>query len=203
MGRYCAALPRMKFVFCGGLDAPDWILTEIAVLSQITFIQMKRMVLQVSSELLGKGVDWDKVDKIAQKLEFNKSDVKAAFAAIRYIMSNAAKYDCEHGLLREELLQLGLPPELCDALCRTYKKHKDNLRLRLKKQTVRLPCLDKLDWRVDYVLSSSALKDVNTPTVSMKLDIGATSTSFEMTADKFLVLYQELKEARDQMGAFL
>jgi len=40
---------------------------------------------------------------------YSVSDVKAAVAAIRFIVSNAVKYDVEEGVLKHELQQLGLP----------------------------------------------------------------------------------------------
>lgn len=53
--------------------------------------------------------------------------------------------------------------------------------------------LEKVDWRVDYILSSSELKEVNDPSVQLRLhvknpDTGAVEpTSFAMSADKFRV----------------
>lgn len=54
--------------------------------------------------------------------------------------------------------------------------------------------LEAVNWRVDYTLSSSELKEVNEPTVQLKLqaqdpESGSTETTVvSVTADKFRVL---------------
>jgi len=54
--------------------------------------------------------------------------------------------------------------------------------------------LDSVSWRVDYVLSSSELKEVNEPEVHLKLqsqeaESGSTETTVvSVSADKFRVL---------------
>ena len=37
----------MKFKFCGDLDAPDWLLAEITVLSRITSVRFKLLSQQI------------------------------------------------------------------------------------------------------------------------------------------------------------
>lgn len=37
----------MKFKFCGDLDAPDWLLAEITVLSRITSVRFKLLAQQI------------------------------------------------------------------------------------------------------------------------------------------------------------
>ena len=72
------------------------------------------------------------------------------------------------------------------------------------------PEVDKLQsvgWRVDYILASSSLQDLNAPSVQLKLDIQKSSdgeskdesVSFELNADKFRVFLNELKTARTLM----
>jgi hypothetical protein len=79
--------------------------------------------------------------------------------------------------------------------------------------------LDGVDWRIDYLLSSSAAQELNMPSVQLQLKVKpSTSTtiqthSFDMSAEKFRVLLNgsssslliitslELKSARDAMDA--
>ena len=43
----CVATPaEARFHFCGGLDAPDWLLAEISVLSRISSVRIKLLALQ-------------------------------------------------------------------------------------------------------------------------------------------------------------
>jgi hypothetical protein len=94
----------MKFKFCGDLDAPDWLLLEIATLSKVGTVNFKLMVMQVMAELLGGEIDYAKLEKALS----DASDIKASVAALAFILNSAARYDIENGLLTNELQQLGL-----------------------------------------------------------------------------------------------
>ena len=54
--------------------------------------------------------------------------------------------------------------------------------------------LEAVDWRVDYILGSSELKDVNEPSVQLRLHIknpdddSVEPVSFNISADKFRIL---------------
>lgn len=73
---------------------------------------------------------------------------------------------------------------------------------------IKVDQLSSTDWRIDYILSSSSIQDLNAPSVQLKLNIkknsesGSTeaeAVSFEMNADKFRVFLAELKAARALM----
>eukprot|EP01117_Protostelium_nocturnum_P008928 TRINITY_DN3203_c0_g1_i1.p1 TRINITY_DN3203_c0_g1~~TRINITY_DN3203_c0_g1_i1.p1 ORF type:complete len:201 (+),score=70.60 TRINITY_DN3203_c0_g1_i1:76-678(+) len=196
----------MKFKFCGDLDAPDWLLKEITLLAKISSVRMKLLCIQVLNEMVGGNIDYEKVEKLTKDTtNFDNSDVKGTIAALNFILSSAAKYNVEDSILSNELQQLGLPKEHCDSLCKPYMDKKTKLRETFSQQTLQLPRLDKLDWRVDYVLSTSDLQEANTPTIHLKLDLkqndfdGPKTVSFEMTPEKLRVLLYELRAARDAL----
>ena len=193
----------MRFRFCGDLDCPDWILAEISILSKISSVKMKLFCQQVMTELLGQQINYDKVQKFTADAKYNISDIKAAVAAVDFIFSNAGKYCVDSETLSNELQQLGLPKELCASLCKVYNDSYDRLRELLKAKSLRLSTLKSVDWRVDYVLSSSALKEVQTPEVQLQitktLDTKDELFSFTMSNQKFRVLLSELKEAHKCM----
>jgi len=193
----------MKFRFCGDLDAPDWILKEITILSKIPNIRVRLLCGQVINSIFGEALDYDKIEKLVKDANFELSDIKATIAALHFIINNAAKYDVDDAALSTELQQLGLPKEHCDALARPYRDNKDKLRDHGKANILKLPQLESVDWRVDYLLSSSKLANLNAPAVQMKFtvkdDDGVTPHAFEVPADKFLVLYYELKAAQSLM----
>lgn len=67
--------------------------------------------------------------------------------------------------------------------------------------------LGSVEWRVDYILASSSLQDLNAPSVQLKLNVKKSSeggadiepVAFEMNADKFRVFLHEMKAARALM----
>jgi len=165
---------------------------------------------QVINSIFGDPIDYEKVGTLVKDAHFDTSDIKAIIAALHFILTNAAKYDVDDTTLSNELGQLGLPKEHCDSFARPYRDNKDKLRAVAKTQILKFPQFESIDWRVDYILSSSHLKDVNSPTVQLNLNIktqqdggeGATvAKPFEVSAEKFRVLYYELKQARDLIAS--
>ena len=75
--------------------------------------------------------------------------------------------------LNEELQQLGLPKENSDGISRPYRIHRERLRLQAAADSLRCPRLLSLDWRVDALVSTSALGQVR------KLQAGSASGSAE------------------------
>ena len=196
----------MRFRFCGDLDCPDWVLAEISILSKVTSVKMKLLCVQVVSELLGGSIDYTKVSKLTADAKYEVSDVKASVAALNYIFSSAGKHNVDGETVSNELQQLGLPKEHAQALCKVYEDKLSQIRNTLRKQSLRLPQLKALDWRVDLVLSSSQVEDVNEPEVQLKLVTSDTSVlgknethGFTVSGDKFRVLVAELKRAYKYM----
>lgn len=194
----------MRFHFCGELDCPDWVLAEINTLSKLSSIKVKLLCGHVIKDLLGESIDFDKIMKLTADAKFELGDVKACVAVISLIVSNAAKFDVAGEILSNELQQLGLPKEHATALVKVYEDNAANVRLELIKKSLRLSSLESVDWRVDYVLGSSLLKEVGEPFVQLRLKIRNTddpsqleSLAFSLTADKFQVLLSDLKQAAD------
>lgn len=197
----------MRFRFCGDLDCPDWVLAEISTLAKISSVKMKLLCGQVMKDLLGEGIDYDKVSKLTADAKFESGDIKASIAVLNFILSSAAKHDVDSESLSSELQQLGLPKEHATGLCKSYEDKHSALQDKLRETSLRLGRLENVSWRVDYTLSSSALREVNEPTVQLKLqtqgaESGATETTVvSLSGDKFRVLLSELKQAQAMMNA--
>uniref|UniRef100_A0A8C4NIC7 COMM domain containing 4 n=1 Tax=Eptatretus burgeri TaxID=7764 RepID=A0A8C4NIC7_EPTBU len=121
-------------------------------------------------------------------------DIKATIAVLEFIISSAAKYSVDGQSLSSELQQLGLPKEHAVTLCKCYEDKQGELQEKLKAQSMRLSRLAGMAWRVDYILSSSVLLEVNEPSVQLKLNVqdGMTSevrpVSFTMTNGQLHVM---------------
>lgn len=191
----------MRFHFCGDLDCPDWVLAEISTLSKLSSIKVKLLCGHVIKDLLGEPIDFDKVKKLTSDAKFDFGDVKASIAVISLIVSNAAKFDVSGDVLSNELQQLGLPKEHATVIVKAYEDCASNMRLQLLRKSLRLSSLEAVNWRVDYVLGSSLLKEINEPFVQLQLkvrnpdDSKVESLAFSLTAEKFQVFLSELKQA--------
>ena len=149
----------MRFKFCGGSDAPEWVLGEVAVLSRISCVRLKLITRQVINELAGDGaLDVDKITKLVPRGPgFAWPDIKAAVAAIAFIVRQAARSDVDHLVLNAELQQLGLPRENSDGVSRPFRIHRERLRAQARADSLRAPRLLSLDWRLDAVVATSRL----------------------------------------------
>ncbi|XP_074641085.1 COMM domain-containing protein 4-like [Tubulanus polymorphus] len=192
----------MKFRFCGDLDCPDWVLAEISTLAKMTSVKMKLLCIQVVKSMLAdhSNIDYAKVQKLTADAKFDNSDIKASIACLELILSNATKYSVDGETLSNELQQLGLPKEHSVSLCKTYSDNHSKLHTKFKAQSLRLSSLESIDWRVDYVISSSELQDVNKPCVQLQLttkdiDGNQTAVSFTASDDKFRLLLNDMKQA--------
>ena len=149
----------MRFKFCGGNDAPEWVLGEVAVLSRISCVRLKLITRQIINELAGDGaLDVDKITKLVPRAPgFAWPDIKAAVAAIAFIVQQAVRSDVDHNVLNAELQQLGLPRENSDGLSRPFRIHRERLRAQARADSLRAPRLLSLDWRLDAVVATSRL----------------------------------------------
>ncbi|XP_061451595.1 COMM domain-containing protein 4 isoform X2 [Rhineura floridana] len=192
----------MRFRFCGDLDCPDWVLAEISTLAKISSVKLKLICAQVLKDLLGEGIDYEKILKLTSDAKFESGDVKATIAVLSFILSNAAKHNVDCESLSSELQQLGLPKEHATGLCRSYEEKQSLLQDSLRGCSLRLNRLDSVSWRVDYTLSSSELQQVNKPVVHLKLNVKDVDrgvlepVAMTLSAEKFRVLLAELKQAQ-------
>ncbi|XP_016823796.1 COMM domain-containing protein 4 isoform X1 [Cricetulus griseus] len=214
----------MRFRFCGDLDCPDWVLAEISTLAKISSVKLRLLCSQVLKELLGQGIDYEKILKLTADAKFESGDVKATVAVLSFILSSAAKHSVDSDSLSSELQQLGLPRAQCQSppatsaelhllaehatsLCRCYEEKQNPLQEHLRACSLRVNRLAHVGWRVDYTLSSSLLRSVEEPMVHLQLEIvpapGALAQpiSMSLSADKFQVLLAELKQAQTLMTA--
>lgn len=195
----------MKFRFCGELDCPDWVLAEIATLSKITSVKMKLLASQVVNGILGTPIDFNKVSKLTADAKYESGDIKAGIAALTFILTSAAKHSVEEECLSNELQQLGLPKELTSAVCRVFSESFSALQKKLKSDSLKLTEIADISWKVDYILWSSLLNEVNDPSVQLNLHVKKHGQpepavhSFTMSSNKATLLLHELKQVYSMM----
>eukprot|EP00112_Aurelia_sp_Birch-Aquarium-sp1_P003908 Seg1442.4 transcript_id=Seg1442.4/GoldUCD/mRNA.D3Y31 product="COMM domain-containing protein 4" protein_id=Seg1442.4/GoldUCD/D3Y31 len=192
----------MKFRFCGDLDCPDWLLAEMSILSKMSSVKMKLLCAQVVAEMLGGEIDYAKAAKLTADAKFEVEDLKAAIAALNLIFLSSARHGVDGDTLSNELQQLGLPKEHANALCKIYGDKVEHIRDVLRQKSMRTSRLKDVEWRVDYVLSSSLLEEISEPEVQLKL-VNVESLerdqeeaiAFSVNGTDFRTMLSELKQA--------
>ncbi|KAM9311849.1 COMM domain-containing protein 4 [Gastrophryne carolinensis] len=205
IGHWASNLLQQRFRFCGDLDCPDWVLAEISTLAKISSVKLKLICAQVLKEQLGEEIDYEKVLKLTSDARFESGDIKATIAVLCFILSSAAKHNVSSDNLSSELQQLGLPREHATSLCRSYEEKQTALQETLRENSLRLSRLSSVSWRVDQILSSSIIREVNEPLVHVNLgvtDAGCSrSVPVTVSSSKLRVLLTELKQALEMMNA--
>ncbi|KAL0233005.1 hypothetical protein GEMRC1_011752 [Eukaryota sp. GEM-RC1] len=183
----------VKFSFCGGNDAPDWLLAEISLLSQLSSVRVKLLAVQVINELLGSQIDYSKIPTLVGKFNFSESDIRASLAALSFILQSAAQFNVSHDVLLRELQQLGLPIETCGSLSRSFRDKGDLIKARIAEHSLRLPQLSSSRFRVDSVYPSGT--DITLSLSQNSID----NCTFKLTTETANVLLHELRKAKRMM----
>ena len=195
----------MKFRFCGDLDCPDWVLVEIITLSKMSSVKMKLFCQQIMNQILGGNIDYTKIEKLTSDAKYTDKDIKATIAAVDFIFSSAGKYSVDDDSLSNELQQLGLPKELATSLCKVYSDKKELLQNALKAKSMRVSKLVSVDWRVDYILGSSFIDNMDDTRSEVHLRITKSTDSqeqkiaFTASEEKFQTLTHELRDVYKMM----
>ena len=114
----------MKFRFCGGQDAPDWLLTEIATISEVDEKVVRKLVDIVMRDLVERSFEKAAALKAAGKT-LSESALKACISGLNFILTNAAKHDVESSVLITEIQQLGLPRALSEIIEESFTANKE------------------------------------------------------------------------------
>ncbi|OWK09002.1 COMMD4 [Cervus elaphus hippelaphus] len=100
-------------------------------------VKLRLLCGQVLKDLLGDGLDYEKILKLTADARFESGDVKATVAVLSFILSSAAKHSVDGESLSSELQQLGLPKEHAASLCRCYEEKQSPLQERLRACSLR------------------------------------------------------------------
>eukprot|EP01138_Halocafeteria_seosinensis_P010877 gb/GECG01011110.1/.p1 GENE.gb/GECG01011110.1/~~gb/GECG01011110.1/.p1 ORF type:complete len:283 (+),score=28.46 gb/GECG01011110.1/:1-849(+) len=146
----------MRYRFCGDQDVPDWLLGEIPTMAKLSCVRTKLICKQIIQRLLGGDIDFAKVRRLTPKDKgFEESDMNAFLAATNFLIFNAARNNIDPAVFNRELQQLGIPAESADGISRPYRSNQGALCETLTKETLPLPRLEKISWRVDCCVASN------------------------------------------------
>lgn len=180
----------MKFRFVRGLDCPDWILQEVAMLSKLSVIKFKHWCGKCVEYLLShKNWSIEEMRLLDPDFVFGDESIKAMVAALSFIFEKAAKSNCSARNLELEMQQLGLPAEHCKQLLKVYDFFFDQLRNKLSAAIKKGPSLTPL---------SASLVRFGEKKTYYSLEFSTTDgeeVSITMDEDKLSFLFKELNRA--------
>ena len=142
----------MKFKFCGNVDCPDWLITEIVYLSKITPIKHRILGNLICKYIMKEG-DTQKIKKMLEEMNLNQEEITIVISSLCFIIKSSAKFNVDDMMLSQELQQLGLPQDIADAISKVYKKNKDILRNYLKQDIFSFNRVSDVHYKTSYCLA--------------------------------------------------
>ena len=142
----------MKFKFCGNVDCPDWLITEIVYLSKITPVKLRILGNLICKYIMKEG-DTQKIKKMLEEMNLSSEEVTIVISSLCFIIKSSAKFGVDDMILSQELQQLGLPQDIADAISKVYKKNKDILRNYLKEDIFSFNKVSDVHYKTSYCLA--------------------------------------------------
>ena len=142
----------MKFKFCGNVDCPDWLITEIVYLSKITPIKHRILGNLICKYIMKEG-DTQKIKKMLEEMNLTQEEITIVISSLCFIIKSSAKFNVDDMVLSQELQQLGLPQDTADAISKVYKKNKDILRGYLKEDIFSFNRVSDVHFKSSYCMA--------------------------------------------------
>ncbi len=142
----------MKFKFCGNVDCPDWLITEIVYLSKITPIKHRILGNLICKYIMKEG-DTQKIKKMLEEMNLTQEEITIVISSLCFIIKSSAKFNVDDMMLSQELQQLGLPQDIADAISKVYKKNKDILRNYLKEDIFSFNKINDIHFKTSYCIA--------------------------------------------------
>lgn len=153
----------MRFLFCGDQPVPEWFLSQLDLLSNLSSVKLRKIgglyVVYLSDPETGKG-SLTQVQEILLSSEFSENQTKTIVAMLDFILTNSAKNSVEPDQLMKELIDLGIPKENCQSLCKIMELNSQKLRAVFRKNVLRQNKFQDLELKNFVVLSSSSNKEI-------------------------------------------
>jgi hypothetical protein len=145
----------MKFKFCGNIDCPEWIISEIIFLTKISTVKLRIICNHIVIYIINNGKNLKEIKKMLEEMNFTETDALIIISVLEFIIKNSAKFDVEDIILNQELQQLGLPQENADSISKVFKNSRENLKSLLKQDVFSMNKINQIDYKISYVLANN------------------------------------------------
>lgn len=194
----------MKLRFCGGGEAPDWLLGQLVVLVKLSSVRVSLLCDCVVHYLLTEQFQESKINDllIGRRLQYTQEDKKTLFSILCYIIKNAAGFSVDSEHLFVELEQIGIPQDISKVICSKFSKFKDQLRDSFADRLPSPSMFSKMDWRIDSIIDSSSLSRPQTPSIRLRfVDQQRRHHCTILSLSQFRCLHSDLRYCQRQFQA--
>lgn len=153
----------MRFAFCGDQPVPEWFLSQLDLLSNLSFVKLRKIgglyVVYLTDPDSGKS-SMQQVQEILLSSDFTENQSKTIVAMLDFILTNSAKNGVEPEQLTKELIDLGIPKENCQSLCKIVEQNAEKLRTCFRKNVLRQNKFADVEFKQFVALKASSNKDI-------------------------------------------
>jgi hypothetical protein len=195
----------MRFRFCGGLEPPDWLLAEIPLLARVPVDAAAGLCASVTADLSASDGAVDHAAALFPAADGDQAtEAAAVVAALRFVLTSAAKYDARADDLRLELQQLGLDKPLSEAIAGAYASARVSIREQQRELSLAFAHPEKMVWTVRRAPETPETQvelrlQLSEPATVISGRLSASSASdieaFVVSEDRFLALEEDLRRA--------
>mmetsp|Transcript_2935 Transcript_2935/g.3970 ORF Transcript_2935/g.3970 Transcript_2935/m.3970 type:complete len:240 (-) Transcript_2935:57-776(-) len=159
--------------------------------------------LECISTLEKKGEwDSDRIHSIKEKHTIlSADDLLKAVTGLYFISRAAVRDHVPLSKIKKDMISLGFKADIADVFVHHIHSNRFNIERVSMRNRIHYPRLERLKWRIDLTISSSRLKRVMVPTVTMQffLDNGRI-VNIDLSVEKFHVLRYNVAKLLLQMG---
>lgn len=178
----------MKFLFCGGQSVPEWFLSQLNLVSNLSFIKLRKIAnlyVVALSDSEQKASSVDQIMEIIGGGDLSHNECQTIVAIVDFILGNAAKNNVESETLLKELIDLGIPKENCQSICKIYEANLEKLRQAFMQKTLRLNAFDSISVKKwNYLLLSEGKKKNLENQDFFKVDINLSNNKLTDQSDR-------------------
>ena len=128
----------MRFEFCGNIDCPEWVLSEVSILNRMSAIKLKLMLAQLTKKLTGQDFDQEKLQKLCRDQKFDAEETKVCIALVEFLITQAVKHQVSDKSFSKDLLQMGVAIENSNALVKMFTEQHENIARVLRENSLRI-----------------------------------------------------------------
>ena len=94
----------MRFLFCGNIDCPEWVLAEITIINRISSSKMKEVLAQFFKKITGQQFDQEKLFKSCKSSQLNAEETRCFLSVIEFILTQASTHNVTDAAFNKDLL---------------------------------------------------------------------------------------------------
>jgi len=161
----------MKFHFIGGMDCPDWIIAEVALLNTLTPNLFRTWCVIIIHHIKFFISEWslEEMNRLKDRNEIDLRSIKAMVSALSFIIEESTKSNCPVEDLENEMLQIGFSTAHVNLLTKLYSQEQEQLSKTMNLRFMQAPsfAIRNIEKRDDNVTMKVETTDRNILTLSI------------------------------------